>query len=70
MSIEESAAATFSTFFSLFSSLFLSLPVPVAEVVAEAATGAAGPLEVVDVTPNCEILEAEANSAAVAAAKK
>ena len=57
MSFDESVAATF---FSHCASLFLSL----AEVAAEAA--GAGPLEVVEVTPNCEILEADANSAAAA----
>ena len=58
ISFEESV----TTFFSLFSSLLLSL----AEEVAVAADDD-GPLQVVDVTPNCEILEAEANSVAVAA---
>ena len=57
MSFEESVI----TFFSLFSSLFLSL----AEVAVAADDD--GPLQVVDVTPNWEILEAEANSVAVAA---
>ena len=57
MSFDESVAATF--FSHCASLVFLSL----AEEVAEAAAGA-GPLEVVEVTPNCEILEADTNSAA------